>query len=300
MNRTLISTLLTPALFWLEPFSANLQQDREKPAAKSAAIFAVLRNPDNNVAIEPVVIINGGRFVKPPGGVDQDASGKFTDTPASARFAAKYYRTGHQYHLLFGAGKVGTATVTRRTSLGCISLASAVQLQTSAQTSAKIGGAVDALATDSDSLGSAEGSRRAASAAEREAAVDLARRAYRQKGVLAALIQKMTVYNLTAADLNHDGNTELIGSFRIDENDGAYVLFLIMERNAGANFEVALQRYDKGNELGEDLVDYLDLDGDGTDEVITRIAGYESYEYAIYKKKDNKWQAVYQGGGNGC
>ena len=296
MNRTVISTLLTLALFWLAPFSANLQQDHGKPAATSAAIFAVLRSPDNNVAIEPVVIIERGRFVKPPEGVDKDANGKFSDTLASARFAAKYYRTGHQYHLLFGAGKAGIATVTRRTSLACISLSAAVRLETSA----KIGGAVEALATDSDSLGSPEGSRRAASAAEREAAVGLARRAYRQKGVSASLIQKMTVFNLTAADLNHDGNTELIGSFRIDDPEGAYVLFLIMERNAGANFGVALQRYDKGNELGEDLVDYLDLDGDGIDEVITRIAGYESYEYAIYKKKDKKWRAVYQGGGNGC
>jgi len=266
-------------------------------------IFAVSRDPDKS-EIDPVVIIDRGRFVKPPEGVGQNQAGKFTDTPASARFAATYYRTDHQYQLMFGAGKVGTATVSKRDTYDgynpgyCISLSARVRLQTSA----KIGGAVKALATDSDSLGFLENSRRAATAAERETTLEFARRAYRQKGVAAPLIEKMKVINLTGADLYNDGKSELIGSFSIDDRDARniYALFLIIDQDPSGGFKVALQHYDQGNVIEEDLVDYLDLDGDGIAEVITQVHVAEGWEYAIYKKKDNKWQLTYKGAGGGC
>ena len=47
--------------------------------------------------------------------------------------------------------------------------------------------------------------------------------------------------------------------------------------------------------------DQADLDGDGVDEVITRIQGYEDYRYRILKRgADGKWTIVYTGGGSGC
>jgi hypothetical protein len=303
MNRILISILLALPLLSIGSISASPAQNNQKPPSISAAIFAVSRDPDKS-EIDPIVIIDRGRFVKPPEGVDQNRAGKFRDTPASARFAAKYYRTGHQYQLLFGGGKVGTVAVSKRDTYGaynpdgCVSLSARVRLQTSA----KIGGWVKALATDSDSLRFPESSRRAVTPAERETALELARRAYRQKGVAAPVIEKMKVNNLTGADLYHDGKAELIGSFNIDDRDARhiYVLFLIIEQDPSGQFKVALQHYDQVNEIEEDLVDYLDLDGDGIAEVITQIEVAEGWEYAIYKKKDNKWQQIYKGGGGGC
>jgi hypothetical protein len=116
--------------------------------------------------------------------------------------------------------------------------------------------------------------------------------------VPASLINSITVTNLTAVDLDHDGRPELIGSFRIERDGKAYLLFLIVATHG--NYKIELQRYREGLEDGEDFVDELDVDGDGVGEVITKVSGYESWEYAIYKRKVGRWQAVYKGGGGGC
>jgi len=38
----------------------------------------------------------------------------------------------------------------------------------------------------------------------------------------------------------------------------------------------------------------------GVDEIVTISYYYESWDYAIYKEKDGKWEKVYKGGGGGC
>ena len=156
-----------------------------------------------------------------------------------------------------------------------------------------------ALAADSDSLGFSESSRRAPSPNERSTVLELARGVYRRKGVPASFFKDMKVTNLTGVDLDHDGNVELAGSFRIERDDKPYLLFLIVAGH-GAGFRIELQRYGQGLEDGEDFVDELDLDADGVDEVITQISGSESWEYAIYKRRAGRWQPIYKGGGGGC
>lgn len=156
-----------------------------------------------------------------------------------------------------------------------------------------------ALAADSDSLGLPEISRRALSPDERSTVLELVRRTYRRRGVPASLIKSITVTNLTAVDVDRDGNPEFVGSFRIERDEKAYLLFLIVEQRTG-RYRIALQRYDEGFEHGEDFVDALDVDKDGVGEVITQVSGYEVWEYAIYKRRGGRWQMVYRGGGGGC
>ena len=156
-----------------------------------------------------------------------------------------------------------------------------------------------ALAADSDSLGLGESKRRAPSPNERSTVLELARRTYRRRGVPTSLINGMKITNLTAVDLDRDGNPELVGSFRVEQDRTAYLLFLIVDKHEG-NYRIALQRYDEGLEDGEDFVDELDLDGDGIGEVITQVSGSEVWTYSIYKRKAGRWQVVYKGGGGGC
>jgi hypothetical protein len=47
-------------------------------------------------------------------------------------------------------------------------------------------------------------------------------------------------------------------------------------------------------------VEQLDLDGDGTDEIVTINTYYEGWDYTICKEQKGKWEKVYQGGGSGC
>lgn len=155
-----------------------------------------------------------------------------------------------------------------------------------------------ALAADSDSLGVAESSRRALSPDERSTVLNLVRSVYRRRGI-SLVDNRITVTNLTAVDVDRDSNSELVGSFRIERDEKAYLLFLIVVKRAG-NYRIELVRYDEGLEKGEDFVDALDLDGDGIGEVITQVSGSEVWVYAIYKRKAGRWQQVYKGGGGGC
>lgn len=291
-RRTVCFLLILLAVF-VGAQSDNRAQDTEKKLTHTRAVLFAVSGGDG-INLDPIVIIDRGRYVKPPDGVEEE-NGRFKDTPQSSKFAAEYYRPGHSYQLLFGGGKIGSAAVIKRKSLACVSLAAGVRLQTSQ----KLGGWVRALATDSDSLGSPESSRRALSPTERSTVLELARRTYRQRSAPAALINSITVTNLTAVDLDHDGNPEFVGSFRIERDEKAYLLFLIAGKH-GDNYKVELQRYGEGLEDGEDFIDELDVDGDGIGEVITQVTGSESWEYAIYKRKEGRWQAVYKGGGGGC
>jgi hypothetical protein len=127
--------LLILVLFSIGALSNNRAQNKEKePSSSRTVLFAVTTGENgrgvNAIRIDPIVIINGGRFIVPPDGVNELA-GRFNDTPQSSKFAATYFRSGQTYQLLFGGGKMGTATVLKRTNRQCISLAASVQLQTS-------------------------------------------------------------------------------------------------------------------------------------------------------------------------
>lgn len=77
--------------------------------------------------------------------------------------------------------------------------------EVAAQTTARLGGEVRALAVSSDKIGSGESSRRAPSEEERASALEVARAVYGQRRVGAALIRKMKTVNLTATDIERDG-----------------------------------------------------------------------------------------------
>jgi hypothetical protein len=106
--------------------------------------------------------------------------------------------------------------------------------------------------------------------------------------------------NLTATDVERDGKFELIGAFQIDAgNEVMHNLFLIFEPASTGKYKVALTWYHKGYE-DRKLVDVVDLDGDGTVEVIAEGFEIENNFYVIYKRQAGVWRPVYTGGGGGA
>ena len=172
---------------------------------------------------------------------------------------------------------------------------------------------VMALATNSESLGKAKGSRRAPTAAERAEAIRLAKKAFEAKGTPAAVLSTLEVVNLTSMDLDMDGKAEMIGAFVVKKTGKAAarsVLFLIAEMQ-GQNYRAALSNYEQFtskdimsggslDSIGSDgiyterLVDQLDIDSDGTGEVISITNGFEGDTYKIYSRKAGTWQSVYE------
>lgn len=276
----------------------------QKPAipqrpAGSAVIFAVEKY-EANVQIEPVVILRGGAYVKPPVNESDVTGGEIQ--AVSKRFIAEHFKPGRQFRLLFGGGEEGSVSVVKYVEPGCVGMYAEVK----AETTARLGGEVRALATNSKTIGAGPASRRAPAEAERAEALELARAAFRRNGVPAALVKKMEVFNLTAADLDRDGRFELVGSFRVENNTDqtfdAVTLFMIFEPS-GLGLKPALTWHHRGGEAqyaDRRFVDHADLDGDGVSEVIAEGHYYESNDYFIYKKQQGRWRSVYQGGGGGC
>jgi hypothetical protein len=304
-NSCLISVSLTLSLLAASAVRGHGQggaprRSAARPQAAKTVVFAVQKYEDQ-VSIDPVAVISGGRFTPPPiAGLSAEA------TPQVARaeelFIKDYFAPGRKYRVLFGGGEAGDLSVVKYDEPGCTGMTASVQLQSAV----KLGGEVQALATDSAALGRGQGSRRAPTAEERSAAVELARRSLVGKRVARARLQKMETNNLTAIDLNADGRAELIGSFFIKGEGGVEdALFLIAEPR-GEGFVPALSWYHHTSRNAEDmvqirrLVDALDLDGDGTAEVVVQGGYYESHDYIIYRKNRGGWRVAYQGGGGGC
>jgi hypothetical protein len=272
---------------------------------QKAVVFAVFGAAVEGASarMEPILIIDGGKYTQPvEGGSDADEI---------TRFSNEHYRKGQKYRLLFGGAEAGAATVKKSDrDEECFRTGADVTLQTSA----KLNRNVMALATDSNTLGLAasERSRRTPTQSERAQALELARAAFRQKGVAASLLPSIEVINLTAVDLDRDGKAELAGSFVASKRAGKqerYVLFLLAVPQ-GTSYRAAVSNYGKYTENDimsgasinainegiyvERLVDHLDLDGDRVSELVTTATGLEGVSYLIYKRQRGGWAQAYE------
>lgn len=294
MHRATLPVLLSILIPLVVPRFTNVLQtnNRRAPQVAETVVFSVTKYAEEpTVHIEPIVIMRGGKYVPPPVDGEPAVTKKFTDT---------YFKPGNRYHMVFGGGDAGSLTVVKEIEPGCIGLTAEVR----PETTARIGGQVEALAVSSDNLGRGESSRRAPIEDERAEALTLARVIYAQRRVSAALVKKMNTVNLTATDIERDGKFELIGNFEIrGANYVAYNLFVIFEPTAAGKYKAGLTWYKRGSEAdfeNRSLVDVIDLDGDGTAEVIVGGSYYESNDYVIYKRQAGTWRSIYQGGGGGC
>lgn len=264
------------------------------PAAQprnNPVIFAVSGDGDE-MNMDAVVVV-AGRQLRDP----------FTDEQKDRQkeFATEYFATGKTYRLIFGGGEAGSVTL-KKWSEGCNS----VHAEVAVSTSARLGGQVKALATSSDSLGKRASARRAPTDSERAQVLTLMKSIYRQRRTPANLIASIKVTNLTATDLDGDGNYEMVGSFMLAaKNKFERDLFLIAKPQGTAmkaDF-VKFQAYQpppEGFLSGIDFVDHLDLDGDGMGEVFAVQGGFDAYAYVIFKKSGGRWREVYQGLGDAC
>ncbi|MFP5262832.1 MAG: hypothetical protein ACLGJB_13085 [Blastocatellia bacterium] len=280
--------------------NTNPAQSKAKPRASSGAALFVVTQDRSGSYVEPLVGMIQGRYIEPPSGASENFE----------QFADRYYRAGQKYRLLFGGGEAGAATVKGWSGKAsdCGRSRAGVELETTA----RIGGLVMGIATNSETLGRGAPSRRFPSAKERAAASEIAQKIFRQKGVPQASLQSMKTINMTAIDLNGDGKMEVVASFTARANErgeAVHHLFLIAQPD-GDGFDVGLMRYARTARrdlpqgasladvdeavLTEVLVDHLDLDNDKVNEVITMTMGFEGATYKIYRMQKGQWVTIYE------
>jgi hypothetical protein len=270
---------------WVAQWSSSAQ------TRKRTVIIAVSAESGEG-SMDAVAILEGKQLRSPYSDEQKDKQ---------KTFGNEYFKNGTVYRLMFGGGDAGTATVNKWTE-GCNN----IHAQATLTTSARLGGKVMALATNSETLGKHAVSRRPPTDAERAMVLALMKSIYQQNRTPASLMSAIQVTNLTATDLNGDGKYEMIGSFTLAaKNKFERDLFLIAApqgREMRADF-VKFQAYQpppEGFLSSIDFIDQLDFDGDGVGEVFATAGGFDGYVLLVFKKVGRRWRQVHNQIGDAC
>ena len=212
------------------------------------------------------------------------------------------YNVGERLALFIGGERRGQIRIKKVLPFQCDSSAALV----SADPPIQLAKDAMALATNSEKLRPHANKQRHADPAESNYARQLALNEFRKHGVQEELANKIKVDHLIVTRIDHTESDFLIGSLSVEAKDARHEVFLIGKIDAsGATTELA--HYHKTTDLleGTDseyvrLVDQLDFDGDGTDEIVVEVRGYEDEEFGIYRRLNGVWNEVYVGGEGGC
>ena len=258
---------------------------------KRTVILAVSAE-SGEASMDAIAIIEGKQLRSPYSDEQKDKQKTFGD---------EYFKQGTVYRLIFGGGDAGTATVSKW-SEGCNN----IHAQATLSTSARLGGKVMALATNSETLGKRAVSRRPPTDTERAATLTLMKSIYQQNRTPTSLMSAIKVTNLTATDLNGDGKYAMIGSFTLAaKNKFERDMFLIATPHGqGMRAEfVKFQAYQpppEGFLSSIDFIDQLDVDGDGVGEVFATAGGFDGYALLVFKKMGGRWRQVHDQIGDAC
>lgn len=266
--------------------------------------------PKPPVKPKPIVfaVVNDGKMIEPIAYIDK---GKLTDAtnsaPGQKPFATTFYKTGTNYTLVFAGANDGKFAVTK-SNVGS-DCAGNMADGTLTAVRAKPKGVLMALATNAK-VAAGPGVRRLPTAAERAEVEALVKAEFTKQNVSAAMQKDLRYQNLTAIDVNKDGKAELVGSYWLGPNDkDRRLLFFIADKGASGKYSFGYSEYQhvtpdkvmsgdvKDLDDGiyhELLLDSLDVDGDGTNEIFTMIQAFEGNNFHTFRRQGGKWVKYFE------
>jgi hypothetical protein len=210
------------------------------------------------------------------------------------------YKVGEHLALFAGGQRQGDVTIKKVMPFQCNSSAAVVM----ADPSVHLGKDAMALATNAEKVRSHGNNQRAPNEAELDHAKLLAMNEFLKHGVPAEFSKSLKVARAIVMRVDETEDELLVSSLFVEVEGARHQIFLVAML-AGATTE--LTRYHKTTDIedGKDaqdirFVDQLDLDGDGTDEIVVEVTGYESEAFVIYKRMSGCWTRVHVGGQGGC
>ena len=145
--------------------------------------------------------------------------------------------------------------------------------------------------------------------AERADIEKLVRDEFAKKGASAVATKTLRYHNLTAVDVDNDGVAEFLGSYWIAPTADERRLLFFITNGSGTDMKFAYSEHSvvtpdqvmtsdlkdlddgRGSEL---LLDVLDYDGDGVDEIFTIGQAFEGNNYYAYRRDGGKWIKVHE------
>jgi hypothetical protein len=212
------------------------------------------------------------------------------------------YKVGEHLALFMGGQRQGAVRIKKVMPLQCDSSAALV----SADPSVHLAKDGMALATNAGNIRPHANSQHRADAEEQKYARQLAMNAFRKHGLPEELAKGIKVDQLIVTRVDESESKFVIGSLYVEAKGVRHEVFLIGKLDSsGATTELA--RYHKTTDLADGMdsedvrfVDQLDLDSDGTDEIVVEVTGYENEEFGIYRRRNGFWSQVHVGGQGGC
>jgi hypothetical protein len=276
-------------------------------------LVPVLANADRNKVVwqgadKPVYVVTQNHYAE--GFTPKGDTAKFGDLIAieiynpKARSAEEdaVYPVGERIALFVGGQRTGDVKIKKVLPLQCDSSAALV---TGGQ-SLHLAKDAMALATNAEKIRPHANGQHQADAGEEKYARQLAMNAFRKRGVPEQSAKDIKSDRLVVTKVDDSESKLVVGSLYVVVNGARHEVFLIAKiDSSGVTSELA--RYHKTTDLEEGtdtdgmrFVDQLDLDGDGTDEIVVEVTGYESEEFRIYKRRNGFWSQVHVGGQGGC
>jgi hypothetical protein len=266
-------------------------------------IFAVM---NDGKTLEPVGMIKDGKIETTTAG-DSDAA-------ALKSFAANYYKAGTAYDLIFGGSPMGKIIVKSSNLSGeCGKNLAQASLS---PVNSSIKGLVMALATNAKIKNTRLGIRRKPTPDERSEIEKLVRAELKTQNIPDAALKKLRYQNLTALDVDNNGDLEFVGSYWTETAaDRRDLLFFIADKNVDGTYSLSYKDYSKvtpddvmsgklkdfdggiGHEL---LIDAFDYDNDGVSEIFTVTEGFEGNNFRVYKSDAGNWKQVFEASNYHC
>lgn len=262
--------------------------------------------------IEPFAYVIDGKLEKLPNETDPDGI-----TQAHLDQFDKDYYSNHNKYTLYIGGKVGGSIEVTRTAfdIQCESLAAEADvIPPSAISGMRMGLASNVDFKDIDYT------RRAPTDDEQATILKLANDAYMDNKVSASVAEKSKISNITA--IAGKSGTILIGSFYAEESttvhpydqhghplpetipeENVNAVFIIAEKSGNGPYKPTYTWFHAGSDSSlqtQDLLDVLDIDGDGIPEIVTEFGYSEAVEYHVYRKENGIWVDYFKNFGGGC
>jgi hypothetical protein len=240
------------------------------------------------ITIDPVLLLKGNQIEPVPDPCVEGA--------ALTQFNNEYLKPGNTYSVVFGGTEAGTVTIKTPPPNSGETLVSLDRL-------IPIHGTTMALAVPPSRVGHKESIRRDATSDERKQAKELAKMILTEKGVSDSVVARLRVDQLSVVELAAR-TPEIIASVAVEPADESRMeesLFFIA-KTTGKDSHVLWYQHPQGETDAEAvyLVDVIDLDEDGTNELVARRVFYENYRYEVYKEQGGQWKEIFQTDIFGC
>lgn len=138
---------------------------------------------------------------------------------------------------------------------------------------------------------------------QKDKLLEIVKQKYGEHKIEKKFLRDIKIKTSKSYDLNGNGAIEhiLITTIKVEDGIANLVIFAKIEDNNVVPLTYLFDiEYSNSWGKGYDLVDVLDIDGNGIPEVILEFGGYEVRYFEIYQFNQGKFQKVFSGAGYGC